>query len=120
MGKIGKYELRKKRAFRVRKSISGTTERPRLTVFRSNKNVSAQIIDDVNGKTLCSASSLEKGIDINGKNKVEISKLVGTLIAEKAKTAGISQVVFDRNGFLYNGARIKVLADAARENGLNF
>jgi large subunit ribosomal protein L18 len=120
MGKIGKYELRKKRAFRVRKKISGTAERPRMTVFRSNKNLSVQIIDDVNGKTLCAASSLEKGIDINGKNKVEISKLVGATIAEKAKTAGITNVVFDRNGFLYSAARIKLMADAARENGLNF
>ncbi len=120
MSKIGKFELRKKRAFRVRKKISGTTERPRLTVFRSNKHMSVQIIDDVNGTTLCAASSLDKAIETAGKGKIEVSTLVGAAIAEKAIAAGVSQVVFDRNGFLYNGPRVKALAEAARENGLQF
>ncbi len=117
---INKFALRKKRAFAIRKKISGTAERPRLTVFRSNKNISVQIIDDSTGKTLCSASSLDKDVDTSGKNKVEVSELVGKKIAEKALASSIKNVVFDRNGFLYKGSRIKVLAEAARESGLEF
>ena len=117
---VKKYALRQKRAVSVRKKITGTAERPRMTVFRSNKNISVQIIDDTVGKTLCSASSLDKDIDVDGKNKVAISELVGKKIAEKAVAAGIKKVVFDRNGFLYKGNRIKVLADSARESGLEF
>ena len=117
---INKFALRKKRAVSIRKKISGTAERPRLTVFRSNKNISAQIINDIEGKTLVSVSSLDKDIEVAGKNKVEVSELIGKMIAEKAVAAGIKSVVFDRNGFLYKGNRIKVLADTARESGLEF
>jgi len=117
---INKVALREKRAFRVRKKVSGTAARPRLTVFRSNNNISVQVINDIDGKTLCAVSSLDKDIDTVGKNKVEVSELVGKKIAEKAIAIGIKSVVFDRNGFLYKGNRIKVLADSARENGLEF
>ena len=102
----------------IRKQLSGSTERPRLTVFRSNKGIYAQIIDDTVGKTLISASTLSKEFAGSG-NTVEQSKAVGKLVAEKAIAAGISKVVFDRNGYLYHG-RIKSLADGAREGGLDF
>jgi large subunit ribosomal protein L18 len=105
---------------RIRKDISGTSEKPRLSVFRSNKGIYVQLIDDVNGKTLVSASSLQK--EITGKkdiSKSEQAKLVGKLIAEKSLEAGIANVVFDRGGYLYHG-RVKELADAARESGLKF
>ncbi|MFZ5553647.1 MAG: 50S ribosomal protein L18 [Bacteroidota bacterium] len=102
----------------IRKNVSGTSDRPRLTVFRSNKQIYVQIIDDIKGVTLCSAGSL-KNDSAQKVNKVEQAKLIGKEIAEKAKKAGIESVVFDRNGFLYHG-RIKSLADAARENGLKF
>ena len=105
---------------RIRNSISeGTAELPRLTVFRSNKEIYAQLINDADGKTLVSASSREKGIADKKVPKIEQAKLVGNLIAEKAKEAGIEQVVFDRNGYLYHG-RIKSLAEAARKGGLKF
>ncbi|WP_459130076.1 50S ribosomal protein L18 [Guggenheimella bovis] len=106
---------------RVRGTISGTSERPRLNVFRSNKNIFAQIIDDVQGVTLVSASTLDKAIAgefSNGGNK-EAAKAVGTLIAKKALEKGIENVVFDRGGYLYHG-RVKELAEAAREQGLKF
>ena len=102
----------------IRKSLSGSTERPRLSVFRSNKGIYAQIIDDVTGKTLVSASSLSKDFSATG-NKSDQSVAVGKLVAEKAIAAGIKDVVFDRNGYLYHG-RVKSLADGAREGGLNF
>lgn len=102
----------------IRKHLAGSTERPRLSVFRSNKGIYAQIIDDVAGKTLVSASSASKDFAASG-NKVEQSKAVGKLVAEKAVAAGISKVVFDRNGYLYHG-RIKSLAEGAREGGLDF
>ncbi|AFD08030.1 50S ribosomal protein L18 [compost metagenome] len=102
----------------IRKNIAGSTERPRLTVFRSNKGIYAQIIDDVAGKTLVSASSLIDKVATTV-TKSEQSKLVGKLIAEKAVAAGITSVVFDRNGYLYHG-RVKSLAEGAREGGLNF
>jgi large subunit ribosomal protein L18 len=102
---------------RVRQNISGTGEKPRLSVFRSNKQIYAQIIDDTSGNTLVSVGSLEK--EVMEKKKTEQAKLVGKLIAEKALAKGIAQVVFDRNGYQYHG-RIKTLADAARENGLKF
>jgi len=105
-----------RRKLRVRKKISGTGERPRLSVFRSVKHIYAQIIDDTAGKTLAAASSLE--LDIKGGN-VESAKAVGKALAEKALAAGVSQVAFDRNGRLYHG-RIRALADAAREAGLKF
>jgi large subunit ribosomal protein L18 len=104
---------------RIRKVISGTPERPRMTVFRSNKQISVQIIDDMAQKTLLSASSLIKEIAEKKTNKTEQAQLVGTMIAERAKAAGIEKVAFDRNGYLYHG-RVKALAEAARNGGLNF
>lgn len=104
---------------RIRKIVNGTADRPRLTVFRSNKQIYAQLIDDKAGRTLVAASSVEKGIEDKKVNKIEQAKLVGQLIAEKAKATGIEDVVFDRNGYLYHG-RIKSLAEAAREGGLKF
>lgn len=101
----------------IRRRVSGTAERPRLSVFRSNKGIYAQLIDDDAGRTLLAASS-QKDIEPAG-NKVEQSKEVGIKLAEKAKAAGISKVVFDRNGYLYHG-RVKSLADGAREGGLQF
>ena len=112
---ITKIERRLKIKTRIRGKISGTAQRPRMTVFRSNKQIYVQLIDDEAGKTLASASStgMEKA------PKKEIAAKVGQLIAQKAQEAGISTVVFDRNGYLYHG-RIKELADAARNGGLNF
>lgn len=104
---------------RIRKIVSGTSERPRLSVFRSNKHLFAQLIDDVNGNTLVAASSIDKSILEAKGNKVEKAALVGKLIAEKAKNSNISSVVFDRGGYLYHG-RVKSFAEAAREGGLNF
>ena len=102
----------------IRKRLAGSAERPRLSVYRSNKGIYAQIIDDTTGKTLVSASSASKEFAANG-TKIEQSKAVGKLVAEKAVAAGINQVVFDRNGYLYHG-RVKSLAEGAREAGLNF
>ena len=102
----------------IRKRISGSAERPRLSVYRSNKGIYAQVIDDQAGTTLASASTTSKDLAASG-NKVEQSKAVGKLIAEKALAAGISKVVFDRNGYLYHG-RVKSLAEGAREAGLDF
>lgn len=112
---------RKKRQVRVRKKITGSTERPRLCVFRSSKHIYAQIIEDVSGKTLVTASTVAKGAadSVKYSGNVEAAKLVGKQIAEKALAQDIKQVVFDRNGFLYHG-RVKALADAAREAGLTF
>ena len=104
---------RLKRHKRVRGKISGTPERPRLNVFRSNTNIYAQVIDDVTGKTLVSASSLEKGFEGKG------AKKVGLAVAERAKAAGIETVVFDRGGYVYHG-RVQALAEGAREGGLQF
>ncbi|MDR2206757.1 MAG: 50S ribosomal protein L18 [Flavobacteriaceae bacterium] len=115
---LNKLEKRIRIKRRVRGKISGTSELPRLSVYKSNKEIYAQLIDDNGGKTLASASSREKGISTKG-TKTEISVSVGKAIAEKAKTAGIENVVFDRNGFIYHG-RIKALADGAREGGLKF
>lgn len=102
----------------IRKRLSGSAERPRLSVYRSNKGIYAQIIDDISGNTLVSASSSSKDFS-GGGAKVEQSKAVGKLVAEKAIAAGITQVVFDRNGYLYHG-RVKSLAEGAREAGLQF
>ena len=110
-----KEQRRLKIKFRIRKNVSGTAERPRLSVFRSNKQIYAQVINDLTGKTLASASSL----GIEKLPKIEQAKKVGALVAEKAKAAGVEKVVFDRNGYLYHG-RVQALADAAREGGLNF
>lgn len=105
---------------RIRKHISGTGERPRMSVFRSNKQIYVQLIDDNEGRTLMSVSSLNKDIaEKKDINKTEQAKLVGKLAAEKSKEAGITNVVFDRNGYLYHG-RIKALAESAREAGLKF
>ena len=109
---------RLKRHQRVRKNISGTAERPRLSVFRSLNNIYAQIIDDVKGVTLVSASSLDKEFESYGGN-VEAAKAVGKAVAEKAVAAGIKSVVFDRGGYLYHG-RVAALAEGAREGGLEF
>jgi large subunit ribosomal protein L18 len=102
----------------IRKRLSGSAERPRLSVYRSNKGIYAQIIDDNTGKTVVSASSISKDFSAKG-NKSEQSKAVGKAVAEKALAAGIKQVVFDRNGYLYHG-RVQSLAEGAREAGLNF
>ena len=107
-----------KRHKRVRAKISGTPEIPRLDVFRSNSNIYAQIIDDVNGITLAAASSVEKDFEGSGSN-CEAAEKVGKLIAERAKAKGIEIICFDRGGYLYHG-RVKALADGAREGGLNF
>ena len=104
---------------RVRKIIHGTPDRPRMSVFRSNKDIYVQLIDDLAGKTLISASSQTEAISSLKGTKTEKSKAVGKLIAEKAVEAGITDVVFDRNGYLYHG-RVKSLAEAAREGGLKF
>ena len=109
---------RLKRHARVRGKISGTPERPRLCVFRSESNIYAQIIDDVAGNTLCSASTVEKEFDGNGGN-VEAAKKIGLKIAERALSKGIDTVVFDRVGYIYHG-RVKALAEGAREGGLKF
>ena len=109
---------RLKRHKRVRAKISGTPERPRLNVFRSGTNIYAQIIDDVAGKTLVSASSLDKTFEGSGSN-VEGAKKVGQMVAERAKAAGITTVVFDRGGYVYHG-RVAALAEGAREGGLEF
>ena len=119
--KINKNELRLRKHLRVRKKIAGTNERPRLNVFRSNKNMYAQIIDDAKGVTLVSASTLDKDLRDQiekGGGKVA-AKMVGEAIAKKALAAGIEDVVFDRGGYIYTG-RVKELADGAREAGLKF
>ncbi|MBE0637568.1 MAG: 50S ribosomal protein L18 [Bacteroidales bacterium] len=104
---------------RIRKGVFGTSQKPRMTVFRSNKEIYAQLIDDLNNKTLVSASSINKDFEKEKMTKIEQAKRVGTLVAKKATEAGIETVVFDRNGYLYHG-RIKTLADAARAAGLKF
>ena len=115
-----KRNLFLKRRMRVRNKLRKTAGgRPRLSVHRSSKNISVQLIDDVQGTTLASASSLEKGLGVVGKNNVEASAKVGAAIAERAKKAGIADCYFDRGGFLFHG-KVKALADAAREGGLKF
>ena len=105
---------------RIRKTIQGTAEKPRLSVYRSNKEIYAQVIDDVNQKTIAAASSRDKEvIDAKTDNKVAQAQLVGKLIGERAKQAGVSTISFDRSGYLYHG-RVKSLADGAREGGLDF
>jgi large subunit ribosomal protein L18 len=115
-----KEQKRYKRKIRIRKNLIGTLERPRLTIFRSLNHIYAQIVDDTNGSTIVSASTLSKEIkDKQLKGKKSLATEVGKLIAERAKTNGITKVAFDRNGFIYHG-RIKALADGAREAGLDF
>ncbi|HLW31836.1 MAG TPA: 50S ribosomal protein L18 [Aequorivita sp.] len=116
---LSKYERRKRLRMRIRKTVEGTESRPRLAVFRSNKEIYAQIIDDVNGKTITAASSRDKDIDASKLNKVEAAKLVGKAIADKAVKAGVETIAFDRGGYLYHG-RVKSLAEGAREGGLKF
>jgi len=116
---LSKEDRRQRLRFRIRKTVSGTEQRPRLAVFRSNKEIYAQVIDDVNGKTITAASSRDKDIDASKVNKVEAAKLVGKAIAEKATKAGVETVSFDRGGYLYHG-RVKSLAEGAREGGLKF
>ena len=117
--KQDKKVARQARHQHIRATLKGTSERPRLAVFRSNKNIEAQIIDDTKGITLVSASTLEKGKKLENGSNIEAAKVVGKAIAEKALAQGITTVVFDRGGFLYHG-RVQALADAAREAGLNF
>jgi large subunit ribosomal protein L18 len=116
---ITKLERRTRIKMRIRKRLSGTTASPRLCVFRSNKEIYAQVVDDSTGKTIAASSSREKELANKKVNKVEQAKLVGAAIAKKATEAGIAEVVFDRGGYLYHG-RVKALADAAREAGLKF
>ncbi|MDQ1098623.1 MULTISPECIES: 50S ribosomal protein L18 [Chryseobacterium] len=115
---LSKVEKRIRIKRRVRGKISGSSELPRLSVYKSNKEIYAQLIDDKSGKTLVSASSREKGVEANG-TKSDVSAAVGKAIAAKALAAGIENIVFDRNGFVYHG-RVKALADGAREGGLKF
>ena len=119
--KPSRASTRKKRHYRLRNNISGTPDRPRLNVFRSNSHIYAQVIDDVAGHTLAAASTAEKAIasSLNNKSDVEAAKAVGAAVAKRAKEKGIEQVVFDRGGYLYHG-RVKALADSAREAGLKF
>jgi large subunit ribosomal protein L18 len=115
---LSKSERRQRIQYRIRKIVSGTAARPRLSVFRSNKEIYAQLIDDVNGVTLLAASSRDKGVDIKG-TSVEVATEVGKLVAEKALKAGFDTVTFDRGGYLYHG-RIQSLAEGARAAGLKF
>jgi large subunit ribosomal protein L18 len=118
ISKPDKNKLRLKRHKRIRSRISGTAERPRLSIFRSNKNIYAQLIDDVAGVTLASASTLDKAVSADD-NKMDQAASVGKAIAEAAAKKNIKNVVFDRSGYLYHG-RVQALAEAARENGLEF
>jgi large subunit ribosomal protein L18 len=116
-----KYLARKQRQRRGRAKISGTSQRPRLNIYRSLTNVYAQVIDDVAGKTLAAASTIDKEVatQLEGKSKVEAARLVGKIVAERAKSAGIEKVVFDRGGYRYHG-RVAAVAEGAREAGLEF
>ena len=117
--KISKDEIRVRIHERIRSKMKGTSERPRLAVFRSNKHISAQLIDDLAGRTLASASSVESSLRGSTGGNIDAAKAVGALVASRAKDAGITTVVFDRGGFAYHG-RVAALADAARAEGLEF
>ena len=121
INKIDKNEIRKRKHLRVRKSVSGTTERPRLCVFRSNSHIYAQVIDDTTGTTLVAASSLDKDVksQVSNGSNIEAAAAVGKLVAQRAQEKKIVEVVFDRGGYLYHG-RVAALAEAAREAGLQF
>ena len=119
INKVSRNAMRLERHKRIRNTVSGTEERPRLSVFRSNANISAQIIDDTKGITLASASTLESALNIKNGGNVEAAKIIGAEIAKRAKKVNVNKVVFDRSGYLYHG-RVKALAEAARENGLEF
>jgi large subunit ribosomal protein L18 len=112
-------EGRIRRHRRVRKKVRGTADRPRLAVFRSNNHITAQVIDDVTGRTLAAASTTEKDLRSGATGNKDAAKKIGNLVADRAKAAGVSKVVFDRGGFMYHG-RIAAVADGARENGLEF
>lgn len=116
-----KAQARKRRQVRVRAKIHGTAQRPRMAVYRSLENIFVQVINDDEGRTLASASTIDKGVaaQVEGKNKTDAARIVGQVVAERAKEAGVSEVVFDRAGFRYQG-RIAALADGAREAGLKF
>ena len=118
---LNKVERRARIKLRIRKIVSGTAQKPRMSVFRSNRHISVQLIDDLNGVTLAAASSRDKEVaeKVAGLNKVQVAALVGKLAAERSVQKGIAEVAFDRNGYLYHG-RVKMLADAAREGGLKF
>lgn len=116
---LSKLERRKRIKKRIRKKLSGTNEKPRFSVYRSNKQIYVQVIDDKDGKTVLSVSSRNKDAAEKKLSGMEVAKMVGQMAAERCKAAGIDQVVFDRNGYLYHG-RIKALADAARKGGLKF
>ena len=121
INKESRSEVRAKKHLKIRNRFSGTAERPRLAVFRSNNHMYAQVIDDSEGKTLVAASTLEKAVksELEKTNDVDAAAYIGKLIAERAIAAGVKEVVFDRGGFIYQG-KIKALADAAREAGLEF
>ncbi len=121
MATINRREQREKRHRRIRAKVNGTNDRPRLNVFRSNKHIYAQVIDDVRQHTLAAASTMDAGLrpQLADNAKLDEAKLVGRLIADRAQAAGVSKVVFDRGGYKYHG-RIQALADAAREGGLEF
>ena len=119
INKVSRNAMRLERHKRIRNTASATEERPRLSVFRSNANISAQIIDDTKGITLASASTLEGTLNIKNGGNVEAAKIIGAEIAKRAKKVNVNKVVFDRSGYLYHG-RVKALAEAARENGLEF
>ena len=119
INKVSKNVSREKRHLRIRQTLKGTAEKPRLSVFRSNSQIYAQIIDDVTGKTLCSASSLDKELKLANGSNVAAATEVGTLVAKRALALNIDTVVFDRGGYLFHG-RVKALADAARAAGLKF
>lgn len=116
---IDKNKIRMKRHARLRYDLKGTAARPRMSVYRSTNNIYVQIIDDEKGVTLVSAGTKAKGTDIKGMTKTQAAELVGKTVAQKAQKSGITEVVFDRGGYLYTG-RVKALADAAREAGLKF
>ena len=119
INKVSKNVTRQKRHLRIRQNIVGTAAKPRLNVFRSNKQIYAQIIDDTTGKTLCSASSLDKDLKLATGGNAEAAAKVGTLVAKRALALKIEAVVFDRGGYVFHG-RVKALADAARAAGLKF
>ena len=116
-----KYAARKRRHRRVRLKVSGTVEKPRMNIYRSLNNIFVQVIDDVSGRTLVQASTIDNEVaaQIAGKNKTEASKVVGQIVAERAKNAGIEDVIFDRGGYKYHG-RVAAVAEGAREGGLKF
>ena len=121
LSKGEKQDKRKSRHLRIRVKVEGTTDRPRLSVYRSNRNIYVQIIDDISGKTLCSASTMDKALrkELADLDKVDMAKVVGKNIAEAGRGQGIRRVVFDRSGYKFHG-RVKALAESARDNGLLF